>query len=87
KAPSAELAKARVETLRKYRWSSFRAYAGYEKPPKWLSTKEVLGRVKGKGRRGYTLKYKLGLAGGYSRGRMHGWQDDLESSFRERFIM
>lgn len=52
KTASAEVVKARVETLRKYRWSSYRAYAGYEKAPNWLSTQEVLGRVKG-GREGY----------------------------------
>ena len=49
KVPSAEVVQARLETIRKYRWSSYRAYAGYEKPPSWLHTREVLARVKGGG--------------------------------------
>ena len=52
KTPSAEVVKVRLETLRSYRWSSYRGYAGYERVPAWLSTGEVLGRVKG-GREGY----------------------------------
>ncbi|SPE54323.1 hypothetical protein SBV1_1800007 [Verrucomicrobia bacterium] len=34
----------RLERLRGYRWSSFRAYAGYDAPAAWLSTGEVLRR-------------------------------------------
>jgi hypothetical protein len=30
------MVKARLETLRAYRWSSYRAYAGYGKVPGWL---------------------------------------------------
>ena len=36
--------------LRTYRWSSYRAYAGYVPCPDWLSTAEVLRRAKRKGR-------------------------------------
>jgi REP element-mobilizing transposase RayT len=50
--PSEKTVNARLETLRKYRWSSYRAYAGYEKKPEWLTTGVVLGKVKG-GRQGY----------------------------------
>lgn len=50
--PSADEVKARLETVRAYVWSSYRAYAGYEAVPGWLSTAEILGRVKG-GRQGY----------------------------------
>ncbi len=52
KRPSAETVQARLETLRAHRWSSYRAYAGYEKATEWLTTGEVLRRVKG-GREGY----------------------------------
>ncbi|MFH0909679.1 MAG: transposase [bacterium] len=50
--PSAGLVRARLETLRRYRWSSYRAYTGYEKVPAWLRTEDVLARVHG-GRDGY----------------------------------
>ncbi len=45
--PTAEVARKRLETLRSYRWSSYRAYAGYEAPPVWLSQSAVLNRVGG----------------------------------------
>ncbi|MSR64597.1 MAG: hypothetical protein EXS18_02320 [Verrucomicrobiae bacterium] len=38
----AKLVAARIEELRGYRWSSYRAYAGWEKPPSWLETASVL---------------------------------------------
>lgn len=50
--PVPEVLKKRVETLRNFRWSSFRAYAGYEKPPEWLDRGAVLAMVKG-GEDGY----------------------------------
>ena len=37
----------RLKKLRGYRWSSYRAYAGYEKAPGWLSTEELLRRGAG----------------------------------------
>ena len=49
---SPEVIKARLETLRSYRWSSYGAYAGYEGAPKWLAAEEVL-RQAGGGRDGY----------------------------------
>jgi putative transposase len=50
--PPASVVRARLETLRSFRWSSYRAYAGYDTPPSWLFMGEVLGRVSG-GRDGY----------------------------------
>lgn len=50
--PTAEILQKRLETLREYLWSSYRGYAGYEDIPDWLSTQEVLSRVKD-GREGY----------------------------------
>ena len=43
--PSQEQITRRLERLREYRWSSYRAYAGYELAPKWLTTKELLSRA------------------------------------------
>ncbi|MDZ4200245.1 MAG: hypothetical protein U1E27_13285 [Kiritimatiellia bacterium] len=51
-APSAKLVEARIEALRRFRWSSYGAYAGYQKAPDWLRTEEILGYVE-KGTDGY----------------------------------
>ena len=40
----------RIELLRSYRWSSYRAYAGYEKKAKWLETAEIIKRSGGQER-------------------------------------
>jgi hypothetical protein len=50
--PSPEALRKRVETVRRHPWSSYRAYAGYEKPPEWLDRGAVLAMVKG-GESGY----------------------------------
>ncbi len=39
---SPEVVQQRVQLLRDYRWSSYRAYAGYQKPPPWLEPEVVL---------------------------------------------
>lgn len=50
--PNAEEVGRRLKRLREYRWSSYRAYAGYEKKPGWLETAEILSRgPRGKGPR------------------------------------
>lgn len=41
-APSAEEARRRIELLREYPWSSYRAYAGWTQPPGWLVCDSVL---------------------------------------------
>ncbi len=40
----------RLETLRKFPWSSFPAYAGYAGKPRWLRTESILGRAGGRDR-------------------------------------
>jgi REP element-mobilizing transposase RayT len=45
RVPSREEVSARLRGLREYRWSSYRAYAGYAKPPAWLATQEILSRA------------------------------------------
>jgi hypothetical protein len=52
RTPTREQAQRRVCLLREYPWSSYRAYAGYEKAVGWLSTATIMRRVKG-GREGY----------------------------------
>jgi putative transposase len=45
-ASTAELVRQRLVVLREYRWSSYRAYAGYEPEPEWLVT-ELVGSLSG----------------------------------------
>ena len=42
--PTREQVTARVKKLREHRWSSYRAYAGYEAGPTWLTSEELLRR-------------------------------------------
>ena len=49
-SPSAEQVRARLERLRAYRWSSYRAYAGYCQKAEWLETGEILRRSGGRER-------------------------------------
>ena len=65
KTPPPEIVRKRLETIRSYRWSSYRAYAGYERSPEWLTRSEVLGRVKG-GSEGYRKRAEERLARGQS---------------------
>ena len=45
--PAPETVKARLETLRGHRWSSYLAYAGYRRErPKWLTCEELWRRAK-----------------------------------------
>src|SRR5688572_8884027 len=41
-APEAELVRQRLEKLRAFRWSSYRAYLGLVPPPRWLSCDRLL---------------------------------------------
>ena len=45
--PTAEEVKRRLEKLRGYRWSSYRAYAGYGVKPSWLDAEALLARAGG----------------------------------------
>jgi hypothetical protein len=45
--PTAEEVKRRLEKLRRYRWSSYRAYAGYCGKPGWLDSEVLLARAGG----------------------------------------
>ena len=50
--PSREMVARRLEVLRGYVWSSYRAYAGYGKAPLWLERKTLMQRA-GKGEESY----------------------------------
>lgn len=41
--PSPELIAQRIDTLRRHRWSSYPAYAGWQASPPWLQTATILG--------------------------------------------
>jgi hypothetical protein len=43
--PTQEQVTERLARLRKYQWSSYRAYAGYVQAPAWLSTEELWRRA------------------------------------------
>ncbi len=43
--PSPEQVQRRLEELRGYKWSSYRAYAGYQKNPPWLDSQTLLERL------------------------------------------
>jgi REP element-mobilizing transposase RayT len=60
---SPEMVKRRLAVLRGYRWSSYRAYAGYERKPEWLDAEPLLRRVKG-GAAGYRKAAERRLCGG-----------------------
>jgi REP element-mobilizing transposase RayT len=45
--PTADEVKRRLETLRRYRWSSYRMYAGYCGKPAWLDMDKLLARAGG----------------------------------------
>ena len=62
KSPSPELAARRLALLRTYPWSSYRAYAGYEKKPEWLDAAPVLRRVRA-GSAGYRQQTERRLCG------------------------
>jgi len=44
--PTSEMVKARLETLRGHRWSSYPAYAGYASRPAWLTCEALWQRAK-----------------------------------------
>jgi hypothetical protein len=45
RAPDSEQVKIRMDELRAFKWSSFRAYAGYCKISGWLESSELLQRA------------------------------------------
>lgn len=58
-APSAEVVRRRLETLRGYIWSSYRTCAGYERAPEWLETAELWRRARGKAKYRERIEHRL----------------------------
>lgn len=59
RAPTAEEVKRRLERLRRYRWSSYRAYAGYCGTPGWLDSEVLLERAGGARKYRQTVEERL----------------------------
>jgi len=66
--PDRRQVQERVERLRNYRWSSYRAYAGWDKAPEWMNCTAVL---------------ELGGGGGTVRERQRRYQQYVEGAIRE----
>jgi len=62
RAPTREQLERRLKILRDFRWSSYRAYAGYSGAPDWLTTGELLERAGGR------VKYRRYVQGHVTRG-------------------
>ncbi len=60
--PTDEQIKRRLDELREYEWSSYRAYAGYGAKPKWLHSETILKRSGGR------KNYRQGVEQHVSRG-------------------
>lgn len=78
----------RLRELRAFRWSSYRAYAGYEAAPPWLTMGALLERAGGRDRRRSYRKAVMGrLTGGEAGEALEKLRDVLalgSESFRER---
>jgi len=90
KIPTSEEVARRLQELRQYRWSSYRAYAGYGKKPEWLTTREILGRAGGEEAR-QAARYRgdvaVRLAKGVDPGRKEAMRDTFalgSEAFREQ---
>jgi REP element-mobilizing transposase RayT len=78
RTPSREEVDARLRTLREYRWSSYRAYAGYAPAPAWLETGELLSRAHGQPeqrQRAYRAAVRRLLVRGEEPGRLERLRD------------
>ena len=90
RAPTPDEVSRRLRELREYRWSSYRAYAGYAQAPKWLTTVEVLSRVArnpGKQQSQYRADVRDRLARGVEPARKEQARDNFalgSEAFRDR---
>lgn len=85
--PTAEECRQRLEKLRNYRWSSYRAYAGYEQTPKWLTTREILRRSGGEEK--YRQASQDWLSEGTDEGMLERLHDGValgSEAFRRRVV-
>ena len=88
--PTGEQSTERLQALRNYRWSSYRAYAGYCAPPSWLTTQALWARahsVADEQRRAYRVCLKERLAYGVDPDRSERLRDVIaigSSAFARR---
>lgn len=82
KQPAKEEVAQRLECVRQYRWSSYRAYAGYEKAPDWLDFGGLLERL-GAGREAQIRKYRETFEGRIRQGE----EEDLWSQVRWGLVL
>jgi len=80
--PSPEQVKERLEKMRAYVWSSYRAYGGYEKAPAWLTTVEILGRATEK-RDKKQVAYRRDIRSRVSA----GMPEEMRESLREKVAL
>lgn len=89
-APTRAQATQRLRRLRANRWSSYRAYAGYEAAPAWLETSELLRRADrdlGRAVRRYRTELRERLTRGVAPAHLEGLRDAValgSASFRRR---
>jgi len=63
----------RVQALREYGWSSYRAYVGLAASPRWLVREELLGRMGG-GRKKWRKAYQRSVEAGLREGVRDPWE-------------
>lgn len=69
----------RLAVLRGHRWSSYRAYAGYERAPAWLKRGTILERAGGKGEAERVARYRADVEGYVRGGYEERWATRLRS--------
>ena len=80
--PSQEEVGRRLEKLRVYRWSSYRAYAGYERCPKWLDMRTLLARrVHERGRGKQQEQYRKEIEDLAKQGGEAPWVEEVKNGF------
>ena len=80
--PSREVVERRLAKVRTFRWSSYRAYAGYGKAETWLDRGELLDRL-GKTEEEQTTRYRALLEGRIRQGQ----DEDLWSQVRWGLVL
>ena len=80
RAPSREAVSRRLACLRAYRWSSYRAYAGYAQTPAWLTTRELLRRAAREPER-RVLQYRAAVRERLTRGAEPARAEQLRDAF------
>jgi REP element-mobilizing transposase RayT len=80
RVPSKEEVSERLGMLREYRWSSYRAYAGYAKKPQWLRTEEILSRADSEPQ-GRVRRYRADVQERLSRGVVPERSEQIRDAF------